>query len=265
MYAEEPLANRWPAVVFHFVSLAFSYSSVPFKDNLRGVWLQVPGTKFCNLIDRPVSFLRCGSAVRPPMPDPDFDEQACLQQIAQGDEAAAHELLQHFRPFVLRLVRSHLPRRVSEEDLAQMIFIKVFQNLDRYSGKVPLAHWISRIAVNTCLNELRAEKRRPEWRLADFDQETANAIEQLARTETAIDSPADARLAKEILHQILAQLAPNDRLLITLLHLEERSVQEIHQLTGWSHATIKVRAFRARGRMKKILSQNPMLAPIFTS
>jgi len=199
------------------------------------------------------------------MPDASFDEQACLQQIAQGDEAAAHELLQQFRPFVLRLVRSHLPRRVSEEDLAQMIFIKVFQNLDKYSGNVPLAHWVSRIAVNTCLNELRAEKRRPEWRLSDFDENTSAAIEQGARTEADLGSPADARLAKDVLYQLLAQLAPEDRLLITLLHLDERSVQEIHQLTGWSRSAIKVRAFRARAKMKKMLSNNPKLAPIFTS
>ncbi len=146
-----------------------------------------------------------------------------------------------------------------------MIFIKVFQNLDKYSGKVPLAHWVSRIAVNTCLNELRAEKRRPEWRLSDFDENTSAAIEQGARTEADLGSPADARLAKDILYQLLAQLAPEDRLLITLLHLEERSVQEIHQLTGWSRSAIKVRAFRARAKMKKMLSNNPKLAPIFTS
>src|SRR5256885_3464710 len=100
------------------------------------------------------------------MPNEDFDEQACLRRIAAGDENAARDLLRHFHPFVLKLVRSHLPRRMSEEDLTQMIFIRVFQKLASYSGKVPLQHWISRVAVNTCLNELRAEKRRPEWRMA---------------------------------------------------------------------------------------------------
>jgi RNA polymerase sigma-70 factor (ECF subfamily) len=112
---------------------------------------------------------------------------------------------------------------------------------------------------------LRAEKRRPEWRLSDFDENTSAAIEQGARTEADLGSPADARLAKDVLYQLLAQLAPEDRLLITLLHLDERSVQEIHQLTGWSRSAIKVRAFRARAKMKKMLSNNPKLAPIFTS
>lgn len=190
------------------------------------------------------------------MPDESFDEQVCLRRIASGDEGAARELLRHFHPFVLKLVRSHLPRRMSEEDLTQMIFIKIFQNLDKYSGKVPLEHWISRVAVNACLNELRAEKRRPEWRLADFDEQTSAAIEQLSRAETDLASPDDARLAKELLHNLMGRLSPDDRLLVTLLHLEERSVEEIHQRTGWSRATIKVRAFRAREKMKKMLKKN---------
>jgi RNA polymerase sigma factor (sigma-70 family) len=193
------------------------------------------------------------------MPDEEFDEQGCLRRIDSGDESAAGELLHHFHPFVLKLVRSHLPRRMSEEDLVQMIFIRIFQNLDKYRGKVPLQHWISRVAVNTCLNELRAEKRRPEWRLGDFDEETSSAIERLARRETDVRTPDDARVAKELLTKLLAQLPPNDRLLITLLHLEERSVQEIHALTGWSRTAIKVRAFRARAKMKKMLGHTSSL------
>lgn len=197
------------------------------------------------------------------MPDEKFDEQACLRRVAEGDEHAARELLRHFHPFVLKVARSHLPRRISEEDLTQMIFIRIFQNLDSYSGKVPLEHWISRVAVNTCLNELRAEKRRPEWRMADFDEETSAAIERLAAIETDLASPDDARRAKELLTQMLAQLSAEDRLLITLLHLEERSVEEIHALTGWSRPAIKVRAFRARAKMKKMLQQTANREMIF--
>ena len=197
------------------------------------------------------------------MPDENFDETGCLHRIAAGDENAVRELLRHFHPFVLKLVRSHLPRRMSEEDLTQMIFIKIFQNLDKYRGKVPLQHWISRIAVNTCLNELRAEKRRPEWRLSDFDEDTSAAIERLGRVETDMASHDDARMAQEVLTQMLTRLSPDDRLLINLLHLEERSIEEIHALTGWSRAAIKVRAFRARAKLKKMLHPAANLQLVF--
>src|ERR1700730_11768613 len=189
-----------------------------------------------------------------------FDEQDCLRRIDQGDEAAARKLLRHFHPFVLKLVRAHLPRRISEEDLVQMIFIKIFHKLDQYSGRMPLQHWISRITVNTCLNALEAEKIRPEWRLGDLSEEIAAGIEQLAPTEVDTATSDDFDLAKKLVTELIAQLSPEDRLVITLLYLEEKSVEEIHELTGWSRSAIKVRAFRARAKMKKMLNQREILA-----
>jgi RNA polymerase sigma-70 factor (ECF subfamily) len=189
-----------------------------------------------------------------------FDEEDCLRRIEQGDETAARELLHHFYPFVLKLVRAHLPRRISEEDLVQMIFIKVFHKLNQYAGRMPLEHWISRIAVNTCLNALKAEKIRPEWRLGDFTEEIAAGIEKLAATEIDTASNDDVATAKKLVAALLAQLSPEDRLVITLLHLEEKSVEEIHALTGWSRSVIKVRAFRARAKMKRMLGQREVLA-----
>jgi RNA polymerase sigma-70 factor (ECF subfamily) len=195
------------------------------------------------------------------MAEEPFDEQDCLRRIAAGDESAVRRLLHQFHPFVLKIVRAHLPRRVSEDDLVQMIFIKVFQNLPTYRGNVPVHHWISRIAVNTCFNALKAEKIRPEWRLSDFSSDVAEGIERLARAEETTAAASDEiEAAKELLNALLAQLSPEDRLIITLLHIEELSVDEIHARTGLSRAVIKVRAFRARGRMKKMLSKSQALA-----
>jgi RNA polymerase sigma-70 factor (ECF subfamily) len=189
-----------------------------------------------------------------------FDEEDSLHRIAQGDEVAARGLLRHFHPFVLKLVRAHLPRRISEEDLVQMIFIKVFHKLNQYTGRMPLEHWISRIAVNTCLNALKAEKIRPEWRLGDFSEEIAAGIEKLAATEVDTATNDDFDVAKKLVTELIAQLSPEDRLVISLLHLEEKSVEEIHALTGWSRSAIKVRAFRARAKMKKMLNERETLA-----
>jgi len=189
-----------------------------------------------------------------------FDEKDILRRIERGDEVAARDLLHRFHPFVLKIVRAHLPRRISEEDLIQMIFIKVFHKLNQYAGRMPLEHWISRIAVNTCFNALKAEKIRPEWRLSDFSEQIATGIEKLAATEVNTATNDDFDLAKKLVTGLIAQLSPEDRLVITLLHLEEKTVEEIHALTGWSRSVIKVRAFRARAKMKKMLNQREMLA-----
>src|SRR6202166_1800209 len=112
------------------------------------------------------------------MDDPQPD--ALVQAALRHDDEAARQLVRQLYPLVAKMVRSHRPRRTSEEDLCQMIFIKVFQKLSQFSGKVPLEHWVSRIAVNTCLNQIEAEKVRPELRHADLSVEEQAAIENLA-------------------------------------------------------------------------------------
>src|SRR5260370_34081340 len=116
------------------------------------------------------------------MSESGFDMVACLKRVRQRDEEAARSLLHEIYPLVMKLVRAHLPRRTSEEDLAQTIFMKIFANLGQYSGTVPLEHWVSRIAINACLNQLRIERVRPELRWADLGEEEAYVLECMAAT-----------------------------------------------------------------------------------
>ena len=184
------------------------------------------------------------------LPELNFDVAACVARVRQRDEDAARALFRHLYPLVARLVRSHLPRRTSQEDLVQTVFMKMFANLDRFSGAVPLEHWVSRIAVNTCLNQLAAEKARPELRWADLSEEQTEALEAVTAGPEELE-PGRSLAAREIVEKLLAQLAPPERLLLTLLHLEGRSVEEVRQITGWNVPVIKVRAFRARRKLRK--------------
>lgn len=179
-----------------------------------------------------------------------FDLAVCLGQVRQRDEAAARRLVEHLYPLVIKVVRSHRSPRLAEEDMAQEIFLKIFTRLEQYRGEMPFEHWVSRVAVNTCLNGLRYQKARPEWRLADLSEDEAVAIEACL-TEAAAESPPEQ--SREVVDKLLAGLGPEDRLIISLMDLEERSVAEISQLTGWSQAMIKVRAFRARRKLRKRL------------
>jgi RNA polymerase sigma-70 factor (ECF subfamily) len=181
-----------------------------------------------------------------------LDVPACVARARRGDEEAARALLNHLFPLVLSVVRGHLPRRASEEDLAQTIFVKMFAKLDQFSGTVPLEHWVSRIAVNTCLNALQAEKVRPELRWADLSEEEEHVIQSLRATPEAL-LPDQSLAARDLVDKLLECLKPNDRLLMKLLHLEGRSVAEVRRATGWNDSLIKVRAFRARRKMKKHL------------
>src|SRR5437879_5873452 len=110
----------------------------------------------------------------------DSDAGALVQAALQHDDEAARALVRQLYPLVAKVVKAHRPRRTAEEDLCQMIFIKVFRKLSQFSGKVPLEHWVSRIAVNTCLNQIESEKVRPELRHADLSEEEQAVIENLA-------------------------------------------------------------------------------------
>ena len=183
-----------------------------------------------------------------------LDVPACVKRVRQRDEEAARLLLHHLYPLVIKLVRAHLPRRTSEEDLAQTVFMKIFANLDQYSGTVPLEHWVSRIAINACLNQLRVERVRPEMRWSDLSEEEAYVLETLSSTEDEVH-PDQRFASKELVEKLLEQLSPADRLIIQLLHLEGRSIEEIKQITGWKGPLIKVRAFRARHKLRKHLAK----------
>jgi RNA polymerase sigma-70 factor (ECF subfamily) len=184
----------------------------------------------------------------------EFDAAALVAAARQDDETAARELVRRLYPLVAKLVRSHRPRRTAEEDLCQMIFIKVFQKLDQFSGKVPLEHWVSRIAVNTCLNQIQSEKVRPEFRHADLSDEEVAVVHNLAATTDEL-GPDRSFAARDLVERLLTVLKPVERLVIDLLYLQQRSVAEISGLTGWGASLVKVRAFRARKKIKEQLEK----------
>ncbi|HTF89684.1 MAG TPA: RNA polymerase sigma factor [Planctomycetota bacterium] len=184
------------------------------------------------------------------MAQPPIELQECLARVARGDQEAARDLVGRTHSMVQRLVRAHRSRRFSDEDLVQEVYLTMFAKLDRYSPRdgIPFEHWLSRLTVNTCRDALRGEQRRPCLPLM-LDQAQAS-LEALDGASGSTHSDADA--ARELVELLLAQLAPDDSLVLTLLDLEQRPVAEIARITGWSPALVKVRAFRARRKLRAI-------------
>jgi len=216
-----------PAAISEFVKLIETIPAVTLSSGLNGSMVSVNR-----------------------MSESGFDLAACVERVRQQDEDAARLLMQHLYPLVLKLVRAHLPKRTAEEDLVQAVFMKVFAKIDQFNGTVPLEHWVSRIAINTCINRIKAERVRPELRWADLGDEERFAVETLAATEHELDT-TDAFAAREIVEKLMARLEPVERVLVTLLHLQGRSGKEVAQMMGWSHLRVRVRDFRVRQKLKK--------------
>lgn len=184
----------------------------------------------------------------------EFDYASALVAAQNGDQTASRDLVEALYPLVIKIVRAHLPRAMAEEDLAQEIFVKMFARMQQYRGSQPFPHWVSRLAVTTCIDQLRAKQRRPELRWADLSLEQAAVLDQtlIATSDEVVPDPAEAR---QLVEKLLAGLDPQDRAIIHWLDLEQLSVAEIQEKTGWGASFIKVRAMRARRKMRLRLEQ----------
>lgn len=137
--------------------------------------------------------------------------------------------------------------------MCQEIFIKAYENIAKFRGGAPFEHWLSRVAVRTCYDSLRKNKRT----------NSHTSVEALPFEIT--DQKQEAREAAQEAHNLLTwalnRLRPDERLIITLLELEENSVREVSDLTGWSESNVKVRAHRARNALKQILEEKCTATP----
>ena len=177
-----------------------------------------------------------------------------IQLTIEGDEESAKHLMDFLHPQVMSIVRARLPRRGCVEDLSQDIFIRIFRKLEQYSGKVPLKHCVSRIAVNMCTNAYHKAKANQELRLADLGEEEAMVIESLSTSDEELE-PSQSWAARELVDKLLETLNVKDRLLVDLVCLRGYTYNQAREKTGWNISAMKVRMFRIRKRLEKTLAR----------
>ena len=180
-------------------------------------------------------------------------EAELIAAVLRGDPASFEPLVQKYSPRVFATARRYARRESEVEDIAQEVWLKAFEKLNSFRGEAPFEHWLMRLTVRTCYDFLRVHQRNREWAFSDLSGPETDWLERFAtQPETAAET-ADA--AKLLVGRVLEKLSPPARLVITLLEIEDRSVREIARLTGWSVPLVKVRAFRARAEMRKILTK----------
>jgi RNA polymerase sigma-70 factor (ECF subfamily) len=176
-----------------------------------------------------------------------------IAAVLQGDTASFEPLVIKYSPRVFATARRYARRESEVEDIVQEIWLKSFNKLASFRGDAPFEHWLMRLTVRTCYDFLRGHQRNRETAFSELTEPEDDWLNRfVTRPEEANESAAAAR---QLVERVLAQLSPAARLVITLLEIEERSVKEIAELTGWSVPLVKVRAFRARAEMKKCLAK----------
>jgi RNA polymerase sigma-70 factor (ECF subfamily) len=179
------------------------------------------------------------------------DDAELLERIRNGATDDFAEIVQRHQSRIFAVLHRYERDAQKLEDLAQETFVKVWRALGQYDGRAPFEHWLSRVAARVALDHLRKEKRRQnEIGLPELGED---ALDWLRSGDEK--NELDARAAAEILDLAMRELSPADRIVITMQEIEGRSVKEIGAATGSSNVAVRVRALRARAKLKQALEK----------
>jgi RNA polymerase sigma-70 factor (ECF subfamily) len=208
----------------------------------------VPTSVAASIAEEAVGATGATGATGEPKP---LDDQLAAAAI-NGDEAAFSLLFHRHRRMVVRLAYRFFHRKEEVEEIVQESFAGAFFSLASYQGghEKAFAAWLSRITVLTCYDELRSRSRRRENALSDLNEAESAQIAAALDGSHSVEGRA---ISKDLATKLLARLGPEDRLVLTLLNVEEFSIAEIASVTGWSSSKVKMRAHRARTALRGIL------------
>jgi RNA polymerase sigma-70 factor (ECF subfamily) len=181
----------------------------------------------------------------------EHDDQAIINRVRDGDVNAYESLIERHRSDVFAIVRNHVPAADAEE-VAHDVFVRAFKSLPRYAPRKPFSHWLSRIAVRACHDFWRKRGRSRETAVSQLGPEHEDWMEGVwsGRARDTFEREQALRVAREVLDSALAMLSADDRMALTLVHLEGHTVREAADVLGWGQAKVKVRAHRARQKLR---------------
>ena len=188
-----------------------------------------------------------GKTARMSEPPAEVTDELLVRATLAGDEDAFRELITRHKARVFGTCARFARDGQQLDDLSQEVFLRAWRKLDKFRGEAPFEHWLARLTVTTCYDFLRRERRHREP--LSLDELT------LEMRDCTVDNAIAAGRARELLDWAMRKLTPDERLILTLLEIEERTVREISALTNWSESNVKVRAFRARARLKTIITE----------
>jgi len=176
-------------------------------------------------------------------------DQHIINQILNGDTQAFSILVDRYKDLVFNIALRMLKQREEAEEVAQDVFVKVFNSLSKFKGDSKLSTWIYKVAYNSCLDVIKKNKRRQqEIEIDKFDNFDIVVL------DNAFDKLVEEDKNKAI-KQCIEQLYAEDNMILTLYYFEELSLQEISEIINISPNTVKVKLHRARKRLGVIMKK----------
>jgi len=180
------------------------------------------------------------------------DDAAIIHDILMGRVNSFELLLDRYQDHVSKIVRSHVPWDDAPE-VAHETFVRAFQSLGGYRGIRPFKHWLAKIAVRCCHDYWRSyyQKERQVGGLPDDCQAWVDEV----LSDRSPEEATERMEARDLLQWALGQLSPDDRMVLTLTYLNEYSGTEAAELLGWSLPRVKIQSYRARRKLRAILTK----------
>src|ERR1700689_1778765 len=213
------------------------------------------------MADVPKTMVASAPALTLPLDRKGKQEEAReLVRLSQaGQEAAFEQLVRGHQQRVFALVGGILRRPEDVEDVAQQVFLKAYLGIKRFDQRAAFSTWLYKIAVNECWDYLRKKKVRPLVYEADLSEEQVSRLDGIVSADRPPETASARAETREVLERMLSALPEQDRQLLVLKEMEGFSVQELAEILNLNVNTVKVRLFRARGRImdvyRKRLSQ----------
>ena len=177
------------------------------------------------------------------------------RQAQAGDESAFAEIVRRFSPRVFSVASRFFRQRSLVEEAAQEVFLKAYTQLGSFEGRGSMEGWMTRIATNTCLNMIRSSKRRPELTVSDLSEDEQRWLDQHPGDGGKQGSVENSLVAADLADRLLAVLPPEDQQALLMIDGEDASIKEVAEATGWSESKVKVRAFRARKKLREAMEK----------
>ena len=175
-------------------------------------------------------------------------DHALVRATLAGDDSAFAEIMRRHKGRVFGTCSRFARDTHQLDDLCQEVFLRAWRRLRTFRGDAPFEHWLARLTVTACYDFLRREKRHRGHVELDASP--------LEFRDTNVDAAIAAGRARDLLDWAMRKLSVEEKLVLTLLELEERTVRDIAALTGWSESNVKVRAFRARAKLREIIERS---------
>jgi len=178
-----------------------------------------------------------------------------IRRIIDGDVNSFEYLLKKYQDHVLRIVTKHIPYNEVEET-AHNVFVRAYQALPGFKEQGSFKQWLSAITVRTCYDFWRKQYRSRELPMSDLSERHRDWLEKTLSSESDLSFSEESRAkeAGELLDWALSKLSAKDRMVLELVYLEGLSVKEAADLLTLSVSNVKVRSFRSRKKLEKILT-----------